>query len=224
MDLITGLPLSRGFDSILTIVDHRCSRVATFLPCHKSIMGLQIAQLYYKHLYPWFGLPRRLISDRNPQFTSHFGRTLAKELGIIWNLSTAYHPQTNGLTERKNQWVKQFLQLVTTNQSDWSMMLPLATLVHNNAKNSTTSLAPNQLLNGLEPAATPNQSTNSDNPTAELRVNQLRQRRKQATMALNNAANSKSPVANVFKHGQKVWLEAKNLALPYRSVKLALRQ
>jgi len=73
MDLITGLLKSRGYDSILTIVDHRCSRVAVFLPCQKSITGLEITQLYYKHLYPWFGLPKQLISDRDPHFTSHFG-------------------------------------------------------------------------------------------------------------------------------------------------------
>ncbi len=103
-------------------------------------------------------------------------------------------------------------------------MLPLATLVHNNTQNSMTGLAPNQLLNGLEPTVTPDQTTNSDNPVATSRVEQLRQRRKQTTVALNNAANSKSPATNMFYHGQKVWLEAKNLALPYGSVKLALRQ
>src|SRR6266851_3994059 len=103
-------------------------------------------------------------------------------------------------------------------------MLPLTTLVHNNAWNLTTSLVPNQLLNSLEPAITPNQSANSNNPTVEFRVDQLRQRRKQVTTALNKAANSKSPVTNMFKHRQKVWLEAKNLALPYGSVKLALRR
>ena len=103
-------------------------------------------------------------------------------------------------------------------------MLPLAILVHNNTQNSTTGLAPNQLLNGLEPAITPNQMMNSDNLTAQLWVNQLRQWRKQVTMALNNTANSKSPATNVFKYGQKVWLKAKNLALPYGLVKLAPRQ
>ena len=90
MDLITGLPKSRGYDSILTIVDHRCSRGALFLLCQGTITGPQIAKLYYQHLYPWFGLPRHIITDRDPHFTFHFGRALAKELGIAWNLSTAY--------------------------------------------------------------------------------------------------------------------------------------
>src|SRR5216683_1666456 len=100
-------------------------------------------------------------------------------------------------------------------------MLPLTTLVHNNTQNATMGCAPNQLLNGLEPAITPDQSAASNNPTAEFRVDQLRQRRTQALAALNKATNSKSPSTNVFKHGQKVWLEAKNLGLPHGSTKLA---
>src|SRR5713226_7234637 len=103
-------------------------------------------------------------------------------------------------------------------------MLPLATLIHNNARNSTTSLAPSLLLHGLEPAATSDQSSASDNPAARARVDQLRQRRKPAIAALNKTANSNSPAENVFKHGQKVWLEARNLALPYGSAKLASRR
>jgi len=102
-------------------------------------------------------------------------------------------------------------------------MLPLATLVHNNAWNSTIGLTPNLLLNGLEPVITPDQTSHSDNPAARSRVDQLRQWRKQATAALNGAANSKTPATDMFKHGQKVWLEAKNLALPYGLVKLALK-
>src|SRR5712671_1853857 len=103
-------------------------------------------------------------------------------------------------------------------------MLPLATLIHNNTRNSTTGLAPNLLLHGLEPAATPDQVSPSDNPAARARVDYLRQRRKQAIAALNKTANSSSPAKNVFNHGQKVWLEARNLALPYGSVKLAPRR
>ena len=118
MDLITGLPLSQGYDTILTIVDHVCSRGAIFLPCNTTITGPQIAQLYYKHVYPWFGLPAKVISNRDPRFMSHFGCTLAKELGIMWNMSMAYHPQTDGLTERKNQWLEQYLQLVAANDKE----------------------------------------------------------------------------------------------------------
>jgi transposase InsO family protein len=109
MDLVTDLPKSHGFDSILTIVDHRTSRAALFLPCNKMIMGIEIAKLYYEHIYRWFGMLTRLISDRDPQFTSHFGQALTKQLDIKRNLSTAFHPQTDGLSERTNQWVEQYL-------------------------------------------------------------------------------------------------------------------
>src|SRR6266404_4784355 len=101
MDLITGLPMQQGFNAILTIVDHRCSRAAIFLPCTNTIMGPGIARLYLDHVYQWFGPPSRMISDRDPRFTSHFGKALTDKLGISRNLSTAFHPQTNGLSERK---------------------------------------------------------------------------------------------------------------------------
>ena len=80
----------------------------------------------------------------------------------------AYYLQIDGLLERKNQWLKQFLCLVGTNQNEWSTMLPLATLVYNNTQNSTTPFSPNQLISGLELTATPDQGRGSSNPLAEL--------------------------------------------------------
>ena len=109
MDLITGLPQVNGKDAILTIVDHGCSRVAIFILCATTITGPGIAQLYLRNVYPWFGLPSRVISDREPRFTSQFGKALMTKLGINCNISMAFHPQTDGLSERKNQWVKQYL-------------------------------------------------------------------------------------------------------------------
>jgi Integrase zinc binding domain len=63
MDLITGLSTHNGKDAILTIVDHGCSRAAIFLPCATTITGPEIAQLYLDHVYRWFGLPTKVISD-----------------------------------------------------------------------------------------------------------------------------------------------------------------
>ncbi len=63
MDLITGLPPVQGHDTILTIVDHRCSQSAIFLPCSTTITRVGIAQLYLDHVYRWFGLPTKLITD-----------------------------------------------------------------------------------------------------------------------------------------------------------------
>ena len=109
MDLITGLPKSNTYDAILTIVDHGCTHAALFLPCHTTITGPGIVQLYLEHVYRWFGLPTKVISDRDPRFTSHFGRGITKAIGLTQNLSTTAHPQTDGSSERANQWVEQFL-------------------------------------------------------------------------------------------------------------------
>jgi hypothetical protein len=101
MDLITQLPPSNGYDAILTIVDHGCTRAALFLLCKTTITGAEIASLYFDNVYRWFGLPKRIISDRDPRFTSSFATELVKAIQATRNLSTAYHPQTDRLTERK---------------------------------------------------------------------------------------------------------------------------
>jgi len=133
MDLITGLPLRNGKDAILTIVDHGCSRAAVFLPCSTNITGPSITQLYLEHVYRWFGLPKKMISDRDPRFTSHFRKALLSKLGITQNLSTAFHPQTDGLSERKNQWIEQYLWLITSSDPEhWTQWLDIASAVHNN--------------------------------------------------------------------------------------------
>jgi hypothetical protein len=149
---------------------------------------------------------------------------LGKELGINWNLSSAAHPQTNGLSERKNQWIEQFLRLVTANQQNWSKYLAIATLVHNNSKNVSTGYAPSKLLIRWEPPLTPRQTNPSNNQLAERTVEQLKQHRTLTTSALNQLANNKAPKEANYKQGQQVWLEAKNLALPYGTIKLAPRR
>ena len=147
-----GLLQHHRHNAILTIVDHRCSHAAIFLPCSDTITGPGIAQLYLDYVYQWFGLPTKMISDRDPRFTSQFSKALTDKLGIQRNLSTAFHPQTDGLSERKNQWVEQYLQLVTSNNpKGWTHWLALATVVHNNRVNTTTGLSPNQILYRYNP-------------------------------------------------------------------------
>ena len=139
MDLITGLPKRRNHNAILTIVDQGCSRAAIFLPCNTTITGAGVAQLYFDNVIQWFSIPKKVISDRDPRFTSHFARALATKLGIDQNLSTAFHPQTDGLSERKNQWVEQYLRLVTSAvPKDWDRWLTMASAVHNNRRRSTS--------------------------------------------------------------------------------------
>jgi RNase H-like domain found in reverse transcriptase/Reverse transcriptase (RNA-dependent DNA polymerase)/Integrase zinc binding domain/Chromo (CHRromatin Organisation MOdifier) domain len=224
MDLITGLPESNGHDAILTIVDHGCSRAAIFLPCSTTITGTGIAQLYLKHLFRRFRIPQKIISDRDPRFTSHFARELTKGLGISQNLSTAFHPQTDGLSERANQWVEQYLRLITANQNEWSRWLPMATAVHNNSKNSTTGFAPSELLIGWEPPLTTEQRPESRNQTAEEYLSNMRRNRLMAIHALNKVAQRTNTVPNRWTPGQLAWLEGKNLPLAHGTAKLAPRR
>ena len=188
MDLITGLPKCHGKDAILTIVDHGCSRAAVFLPCSTTITGLGIAELYLDNVYRWFGIPTRVISDRDPRFTSHFAKALCQKLGIQQNLSSAFHPQTDGISERKNQWVEQYLRLVTSSSpEDWTKWLTIASAVHNNRKNSTTGLSPNQVLLGYETKMDPSENAPSNNETAQSRIKTLIERRTQAIGAINQS-------------------------------------
>jgi hypothetical protein len=136
-------------------------------------------------------------------------------------MSTVYHPQTDGLMERKNQWLEQYLRLVVGNDKEWSTLLAMATLVHNNSANATTGLAPNQLLIRREPPATPAQGEESDNPLAEQQVRKLIEGQIMATQALNRVAQKHTPDGPRWTKGQKVWLNVKNLTLLYGSIKLA---
>jgi hypothetical protein len=221
MDLITGLPKHKGKDAILTIVDHGCSRVAIFLPCATTITGPGIAQLYMNHVYKWFGLPTKIISNRDPRFTSHFSKSLAQQLKINQNLSSAFHPQTNGISERKNQWVEQYLRLVTSaSPEDWTHWLAIATAVHNNRRNETTGLSPNQILLGYELALQPEEDTPSNNEAMETRVQNMKEKRAQAVDAINQTARSKQTMTSQYKQGEQVWLEATHLKIHHQKTKL----
>ena len=221
MDLITGLPKSNGHDAILTIVDHGCSRGVIFLPCSTTITSTGIAKLYLENVFQWFGLPKKIISDRDPRFTSHFGKAITRALGITQNLSTAFHPQTDGLSERKNQWVEQYLYLICTSQDDWAKWLPMATAVHNNARNSTTGFTPNMLLLGWDPPLTPDQTLSTSNQKAEDYVTKFQKNRLMAILALNKAASAHAPLSSKYSQGQRVWLEGKNLPISHGTVKLS---
>ena len=222
LDLITQLPKANGYDVILTIVDQGCSRAAIFLSCHMMITGEGIALLYLKHLFPWFGVPSKVISDRDPHFMSYFVQALTTKLSIRQNISTAFHPQTDGLTERKNQWVKQYLHLYTSaRQDNWDVWLPIATFVHNQWPNATTKRSPHELLLGYCPSAVEEPTGITNNETVEERHQLLKQHREATLYALGTAAQA-VPTSQ-HKVGEWVWLEAKYLALLYASAKLALK-
>ena len=125
-------------------------------------------------MYRWFGLPTRIISDRDPCFTSHFGKAITKKLGIQQNLSTTFHPQTDGLSEQKNQWIEQYLCTITAaHPEDWSYWISVTSAVHNNQINSTTGLSPNLVLFGYSPCLTPSEVIKMDNEAVEKQVKRM---------------------------------------------------
>ena len=147
---------------------------------------------------------------------------MATKLGIDQNLSTAFYPQTDGLSERKNQWVEQYLRLVTSaTPEDWDRWLITASAVHNNRRNQTTGLSPNQILIGYDvPLQTPN-DIEMNNALVERQIGIMNQRREQAIEALNRTAEKSGTPSAQYNAGDQVWLEGKNLQFPHQVTKLA---
>ena len=108
LDFIVKLPESNQYDTILTITD-TFSKASIFIPCNETIDAEKTALLYATYILPHYRLPSRIISDHDPRFTSAFTKELCRTLRIDQNISTAYHPQTDGQSERTNQWLEQYL-------------------------------------------------------------------------------------------------------------------
>ena len=154
LDFITKLPISQGHDSILTVTDHDCTKASIFIPCVEEITAEETAALYVTHVFRRFGLPAKIISDRDPRFTSKFTRELCRILGIYQNISTAYHPRTDGQSERTNQWLEQYLRFWTNERQDnWARFLPMAEFAHNSWPHETTRKSPFSLMMGYDPRA-----------------------------------------------------------------------
>jgi Chromo (CHRromatin Organisation MOdifier) domain len=141
-------------------------------------------------------------------------------LGITQNLSTAFHPQTDGLSEQKNQWIEQYLRLICANQDDWARWLPIATAVHNNVRNSTTGFAPSTLLIGWEPPLFPDQIATTSNQKTKDYMAKFQKNRLMAILALNKTTSTHIPMSNRYNLGQRVWLEGKNLPMTHGTAKL----
>jgi len=155
-NMITGLPLSSGFDSGLVMVDHGLTKGGIFIPCLKAIDTAGIATLFFKHVFAHFGLHDKVISDHGPQFASAFAKELARLLEYDVTLSTAYHPQTDGKSEWVNQELETYLRIFCQGQpTKWADLLPMAEFSHHSATHSVTNQTPFSLMMGFEPRAYP---------------------------------------------------------------------
>ena len=142
MDFIVGLPESNGFNSILVVVD-RLSKMAHYIPTTEEVTSEQVAKLFFDKIFKHHGIPDSLVSDRGTQFTSRFSKALCALIGIDQKLSTSFHPQTDGQTERINAVLKQYLRgYVNYQQDNWVELLTMAEFSYNNTISATTGITP----------------------------------------------------------------------------------
>ncbi|KAF8680576.1 Reverse transcriptase (RNA-dependent DNA polymerase) [Rhizoctonia solani] len=141
----------KGYDSILVVVD--CfSKMMHLIPCKVTATAEDVAQMFLEHVWKLHWTPKRTVSDRGTTFNSKFLKALYRSLQITPSFSTAYHPQSDGQTQIKNQWLEAYLRpFINHRQSDWVDWLPLAEFAHNNARSKATGKSPFEIVYGHSP-------------------------------------------------------------------------
>ena len=149
MDFIVGLPRTqKGYDSIWVVVD-RLTKSAHFLPVKTTYLTKQYAELYINRILCLHGVPKTIISDRGTQFIACFWEQLHACWGTHLIRSSAYHPQTDGQTERINQVLEDMLRAcVLAYPQKWDECLPLAEFYYNNSYQESIKMAPFEALYG----------------------------------------------------------------------------
>ena len=109
-DFITKLPLAQGYNLILVVVN-KLTKMIHFIPTTEKTLAKGLARLFRDNMWKLYGLPKSIISDRGPQFAAGLIQELNEMLGIKSKLSMAFHPQTDGQTERVNQELEQYLRM-----------------------------------------------------------------------------------------------------------------
>jgi hypothetical protein len=229
VDFVTELPDAHGYDAVMVTVDSAGKR-GHFIPTTTTVTACGSAQLFLRNVWKLHGLPSKVVSDRGPQFVAEFMRELYRLLGISLAASTAYHPETDGQTERLNQELEQYIRLfVNQRQDNWDELLPLGEFAYNNHIHSATQHTPFLLDTGRHPRM-------GFEPTAESSrkegVNQFVDRMKstleKAKSALRKSKdemahyyNRRREPAPTYKPGDKVFLDASDIQTTRPSKKLS---
>jgi hypothetical protein len=232
VDFIVELPDSHGFDAVMNVVD-TLSKRAHFIPTHTTISAEGAARLYLQHVWKLHGLPTKMVSDRGTQFIAKFTKELYRLLGIKLAASTAYHPQTDGQTERINQELEQYLRIFTNErQGDWDELLPLAEFQYNNRVHASTRETPFMLDTGrhprmgFEPHARPSR-VEAANEFKERMASTLEEARSALIKAKDDMAkyyDRRRRPAPTFKPGDRVYLDASDIKTTRPSQKLSHRR
>lgn len=230
LDFVTGLPLSQGNSVILTIVD-RFSKAVHFVALPKLPTAQETADLLMLHVFRLHGIPKDIVSDRGPQFTSQVWKAFCQALGATVSLSSGFHPQSNGQTERANQDLEAALRCVTANNpATWSSHLSWVEYAHNSLTCAATGLSPFEASLGYQPPVFPLQEVETAVPSVQVHLRRCRKVWKDTRLALlrSSAQNQliadrhRIPAPN-YKPGQKVWLSSRNIPLKTECRKLSPR-
>jgi transposase InsO family protein len=167
------------------MVDQNAMKGVIFIPTNKMVSMAEAACLYYEKVYMRFGLPDKIISDRDPAFRIKLiPRTRKTPRCIKLAMSTVYHPQTDGETERVNQELKIYLQMFCSNEPEtWKRYLPTAEFAHNQKTHSAVKHSPFYLMMGYEPLGLPTAFPKTNVPEAEKRLSALFRARNEAQAA-----------------------------------------
>jgi len=226
LDFITALPKTNsGYDAIVVFVD-RLTKMVHFVPTHTSATAQQTARLFLQSIFRQHGMPRSLISDRDSKFTSDFWQSFFTTLGTTLNLSTSYHPQSDGQTERMNRTLEQVLRhFVNIHHNDWDDFLPLAEFAMNNSTSATTTYTPFYLNSGQTPhtpltLVAPLPPDHELTPAAEALHERWRDALEHAQVSMRLAqesqarhADTRRTPAPVFQPGDKVLLSSAHIDL-----------
>jgi transposase InsO family protein len=225
-DFTTDLPLSNGFDSILVVVD-RFSKETVFIPCNKTETTLSTAKLFLNHVWKNHGLPTSIVSDRGPQFASAVMQEVCKRLGINSKLSTAFHPQTDGQTERMNRDLQQYLRLFCAEKQDqWADWLAIAQFSYNSKMQTSSKKTPFEVSRNYVPRMGIEQRVSKAPAAKEFAddmantLEEVKNNLKEAQGRQKIQADKKRAEAPIYSPGDKVWLATENLRLTRASKKL----
>ena len=224
MDFVTGLPISTdwkgdSYDSILVIIN-RLTKMVHYEPVKVTINAPGLAEVIIDVVVRYHGLPDSIVTNRGSLFTSKFWSSLCYFLGIKRKLFTAFHPQTDGQTERQNSTMEAYLRaFVNFEQNDWAQLLPMAEFAYNNAKNASTGHTSFELNCGYHPHVSYEEDLDprSKSKTAEELSSELRnlmavcQQNLHHAQELQKQAHDKGVKPQSYALGNKVWLSSKHL-------------
>ena len=230
IDFVTGLPVTQGNTTVLTVVDH-LSKMVKFIALLKLLSAKETAEVMMNIVFLVHGFPRDIVSEQGPQFMSRFWREFCRLIGAKASLTSGYHPEANGQTERLNQQLETgHWCVVYQNPSTRSKHLVWVEYAHNSLPTSATGFSPFHCALGYQPPLFPDNEMEVSVPSAHAMVQHYRRIWAAARQVLicqgdrvKRTADRKRRPAPIYHPGQRVWLSTKDLHLKVESKKLAPR-